>query len=589
MKNKRYYTKLMLINTIILISVNIIYGALAFSGAFRAERNAFLQEYDNALRDISIYYETKHELFYRLMLPFYASIENTALLNDFLNDIDDVMITGNVIAGQNLVNLLRQVNSYDRDIIALLIYKAQNNSLYLYSIVNNTLSKVDLSYFGEPDFTSAARESFGAQPVHIPGVENIYTLYGISGNADFSPVQPGVNRSGIIMLYDTDALNRRLSNYNLHSDARFIMQTDNGHIIFDSKNEYNENNSSLYENAGTEDTGRFITSRRQSNWVTANYYLPMNIVNDHAFRLSMPLLITVIVFSSLALFIYLFSTHLSGKRVDRLEQGMKQIGLHNLRTGVDPGKNNDEFTRIAQIFNEICIKLQESIDNAYLMQLWQQKAVLNSLQTSINPHFLYNTMESVRSKLVESGNHDAADMIVIISRLFEYQIRGSRFVTVREEFENLKPYIELINLRFDYSFDISVIIDENIYNYGMPKFIIQPILENYFKHGMLNQDDYFININAYKKDEDIIIEIIDNGAGINNDSLENIRMNLKRETNFEMNGLGLPNVHKRLNIAFGEGYGLSIDSPGLYMGTTVTVRMKAVDLPELKEGGELND
>ena len=263
---------------------------------------------------------------------------------------------------------------------------------------------------------------------------------------------------------------------------------------------------------------------------------------------------------------------------------MTQIGVSNLRYRISAVSGNDEFAVIAGKINEMCDVLQTHIEREYLLEIRQKTAEFNALQASINPHFMNNTLEAVRNRLVESGNQDAADMVVMLSRLFNYQTRGGKFVTVREEIEKLNLYIDIYNLRYRGAFDVSINVDADIYPYGMPKYVLQPILENYFMHGIDMGRNNDVRIIGRLDGENIHIEIRDNGRGIESGRLKELREQLAEKSFQEEAGMGLKNVDERIRLIYGDGYGLQVDSEGTGTGTSVVLLMKARTISDLESG-----
>ncbi|GHT94727.1 hypothetical protein FACS1894141_1940 [Spirochaetia bacterium] len=264
---------------------------------------------------------------------------------------------------------------------------------------------------------------------------------------------------------------------------------------------------------------------------------------------------------------------------------MEQIGLHNLRYRLANDSRNDEFSMIVQCFNQMCDDLQETVEKVYMQQIKQKSAAFHALQVSVNPHFLYNTLEAIRGKLEDEGQNGSAEMIVMLARYFEYQIKGDTFVTVQEELEKLNLYAAFFSLRFEDRFDFRVDTEDTLLPYGAPKCTLQPILENYFIHGLKSGGDNTIRVNGRLEQGMIIITYRDNGRGIKAERLLELNEGMKN-TIYDENSLGLINVHQRIVIAFGEGCGVTIDSlEGI--GTTITVRFWARTMEELKKQEKL--
>ncbi len=263
----------------------------------------------------------------------------------------------------------------------------------------------------------------------------------------------------------------------------------------------------------------------------------------------------------------------------KIEKGIDKIGIENLDYRLPIDDNNDEFTHISKKLNDMCDIMQTNVEKNYLAKIAQQDAEYISLQNTINPHFLYNTLEAVRLKLDKCGLKDGSSMIVLLSRFFEYQFRGKRFVTLEEEFDNLDIYIEFFSIRYDNAFTYIINVEEETLGYTVPKFILQPLVENYFVHGIKQDGNDVLKISCTKKDDIINIVIEDNGYGINEEKLKQIRHDLGQETTPKTSSVGLLNVNERLRLIYGKEHKLRVESK-TGQGTKISLDLGA----KYKEG-----
>ena len=213
---------------------------------------------------------------------------------------------------------------------------------------------------------------------------------------------------------------------------------------------------------------------------------------------------------------------------------------------------------------------------------------LNFLFQQINPHFLYNTLESIRGKAVIEGAPEVADMIGALSHFFRYSIdRKNNIVTLKDELRNVEEYFKLQQFRFDNKFSISIIFDagKEINEYLIPKMVIQPLVENAIVHGLEGRiAKGNITIRIVESDCDIIIYIIDDGVGILMERLVSINKDLKISANMitqnhneHTAGIALININARLKMVFGKEYGIVLYST-YGLGTTVKMR-----IPKIKD------
>ena len=217
-------------------------------------------------------------------------------------------------------------------------------------------------------------------------------------------------------------------------------------------------------------------------------------------------------------------------------------------------------------------------------QIFNKQTELTALQSQINPHFLYNTLECIRGQALMDDNLEIARMVEALGAFFRYSIsRKGNLVTLKDELDNIDNYMLIQRYRFGNRFSMEVIIDEEdeeAYNCLIPRLIIQPIVENAIFHGLEERlEGGRVTIEVIVTEKTLIITVSDNGKGISREQLNKLNAKIRsRDTNPEdgeagnqrNTGIALPNIHKRIQLLFGEEYGVDIYStPG--QGTDVEV------------------
>ncbi len=224
------------------------------------------------------------------------------------------------------------------------------------------------------------------------------------------------------------------------------------------------------------------------------------------------------------------------------------------------------------------------INKVYFNQLKQKEAELNSLQNKINPHFLYNTLESIRGAALYYGIDSIASMAKSLSLLFRYSINSNVLVTVREEIENLGNYVTIQNFRHDDKFEVMYNIPEKVYSYKMLKLILQPIVENSIKHGLeMKLGKGLIKVTFLDMGSIFKIEISDDGIGIPPDKIlelnkllsEGVPVKSNENSSQSGTGIGIQNVNSRIKLYFGEQYGIKFRETET--GTTVEIIIPVVE------------
>lgn len=221
------------------------------------------------------------------------------------------------------------------------------------------------------------------------------------------------------------------------------------------------------------------------------------------------------------------------------------------RIAVD-NKEGELFT-ISSAINETLDSMNRYIKQIYQMEIRQQDINMRALQSQINPHFLYNTLEFIRMYAVAEGVDELADIVFTFSTLLRNNISLEKTTTLAKELEFVEKYVYLHQMRYPnkiaYKFDVA----ENFEMISIPKFTLQPLIENYFVHGVnYRRVDNAIKVNVYKENKRIHIRVSDNGKGVDDDTLKAIQLRLE-ESEFDLENdksVGLVNVHERLKVFF---------------------------------------
>ena len=219
-------------------------------------------------------------------------------------------------------------------------------------------------------------------------------------------------------------------------------------------------------------------------------------------------------------------------------------------------------------------------------QTERRKSELDALQSQINPHFLYNTLESITWMIEAQRNKEAVMMISELAKLLRVSLsRGKTIISIGDELQHSRSYMNIQRVRYKERFKVEFLIDEEIKNYCIVKLVIQPLLENAIYYGVGNMDeddDGQILIRGEKKGEDIYISIEDNGMGMPEDIRDNILTDNSKVPKHG-SGVGVINVHSRISLMFGPEYGLEVYSE-LDEGTKVVIHIPAI--PYTKENAE---
>lgn len=261
---------------------------------------------------------------------------------------------------------------------------------------------------------------------------------------------------------------------------------------------------------------------------------------------------------------------------------MKQVEIGNFR-GMVNVSSYQEINILVASFNRMVRRIEELIERVKLSSVSEKNAELHALQSQVNPHFLYNTLDMIYWMLDEEGNEQLGELVLSLSSMFRYSSHWEVDVevTLREELEQIGHYLNIISIRLEGRLRIEINIDERWLEVRLPKMTVQPVIENAVKHGLESLDRQgILKVSILEETGVLNIVVQDNGKGMDAEKLNALVEFLDRPTTKENGkmGIGLQNLHRRLQHMFGESYGLVIRSlPG--EGTEV-----AIMLPIPQEG-----
>lgn len=289
---------------------------------------------------------------------------------------------------------------------------------------------------------------------------------------------------------------------------------------------------------------------------------------------------TMMVMMILAVTLAIIISQLIADRVTspmrQLEVIMRQVQKGDFSTPTIV-KGSVEVVSLSHSFNIMIIRIRKLMEEIKNVEKLKRKGELDALQAKINPHFLYNTLDSVVWMAEQGDTQGVIKMITSLARLFRISIgKGHDIITIQEELAHVQSYLEIQQMRYRDKFDFTIDIPEELKNYPTIKLLVQPIVENSVYHGMKYlQEPGHINITVKEKDEEtILIEVKDNGIGMDEETRANLLnpANPKKHQS-DGNGIGVINVDQRIKLYYGMEFGLSVESE-LDEGTTVTLAIK---------------
>lgn len=238
-----------------------------------------------------------------------------------------------------------------------------------------------------------------------------------------------------------------------------------------------------------------------------------------------------------------------------------------------------EVEHLSRSIQSMVSTLRHLMDDILEQEAQKRRSELDVLQSQINPHFLYNTLDSVVWMTENGRTEDAVVMLTALARFFRISLsRGSNIIPLADELEHARHYLTIQKMRYKNKFSAQISAEDGVESLYTIKLIIQPILENAIYHGMAYADgDGEIRIHAFREGEDVLIEVTDNGPGMPEELVEQLLSpNGPAVSGAKGSGIGFRNVHQRIQLTFGPDYGLTILSEP-DSGTTVRIRLPALD------------
>ena len=270
---------------------------------------------------------------------------------------------------------------------------------------------------------------------------------------------------------------------------------------------------------------------------------------------------------------WLLSRYLS-KPVNELDEAMKRVEKGDYAAELSSNRE-DEMGRLTASFNRMTREYRQNLERSVQRERELNETELSMMQAQLNPHFLYNTLDSIKWLGVTNGVPQVAAVASGLAVLLRAGISGDRLITLERELELLEKYLDIQSLRFEDRFAWEIDVDERFQHCIVPKLILQPLVENSIIHGVANMDDGYIKLSAREKSGTLILSVQDNGVGIPQDVLDWLN---DPDRDVPGGHLGLKNVDRIVRLYYGGDYGISAYSAA-GEGSLVELR-----LPMNKEG-----
>lgn len=318
----------------------------------------------------------------------------------------------------------------------------------------------------------------------------------------------------------------------------------------------------------------FVTSP-YSNWKVIQYIDEKEMTKQATFLGKIILGLALLSLVTALLFMYILSERVT-KPIILLSRKVKLVGMGNFDVDLYSTRQ-DEFGVLYNGIRKMVKDLQNYIERSSMAKAQQKVAQYGALKSQINPHFLANVLESIQMKAIINGQRDIGEMVGIVGRLFRIHIQtGKITVALKEELEHVRLYVKIQQLRFGDKIQYVERLEPHTELVKVMHFSLQPIVENAIVHGLEGQSEPgLLEVSSAIVGEDMLITVKDNGIGIDEEKLKQLRIRLSQPSDtLDEAHIGIKNVHDRIQFHFGEKYGIEITSQ-VGEGTTVVIRLPA--------------
>jgi len=545
--------------------VCILFFGIGFY-SYSLQRTQLLQQSKLSYQNVNHLYTDKNDNFWKL---YFSVASDDSIVEAFSDYANSGFATVDYITRKNICRALNQMYVADNDIVGFILHTSSPNTYdYIYDVSSKSLKLLSSDspfreYFTEMD--SNTRSITGCHTITTSDGTQI-PVYGISGSF------PGclTNQGSLLALYKLDSLtSASRANSNI-VQSEVIILTSDGKVVFstlklDENTVLNPDDFTQQEYVAVNGS----TYYADTTVGTRGRYISINLVPKQAIisqaNKNTPLFACLCLLSSaISIFFHLYTGHLNTVRARELINGIKRLENHELSYRFPIYNTDDEYDQIATSINSMAVAMQCNIEQVFIHSLREKEAELGELQAKFNPHFLYNTLEVIRTYLQQKGDDDTAGMVVLLARIFRSSISSEHFTTLQNEFLFINSYLDIYRWRYQNSFAVSYDLDNSLLDAGIIRNLLQPVIENYFVHGFSpNKPNNRLSICAQADDSGhIIITVEDNGMGIEPERLVGLQKELQTcNRDVTMNSsYGLLNLNDRIKLFYSGDCGLSITS-----------------------------
>ena len=512
-----------------------------------------------------------------------SQVSNT--VGSYLSDMDQAMelVEQSVSSsGESRDELLSVFLRYRPDVVAVTSYSPDGELLDCWATGREPRDDI----FRNLSFDYGKARDSGDAYLTAPHVETIFEGYYPWVVTMTSRLDAGGEAAWLSLDLSFSGISSYINNVSIGQRGYCFLMDEDGNIIYHPqqqllyaglKSEDTEALAALSDGAWADDTVIYsLNSVGDSGWRVVGVSYVDELVNrnvNEMIRLSFWLAAVVL---CAALLTSLLLSKLLGRPLRGLADAMESFESDADHFSYRPVGGTREVQELSDSFEHMVLRIQQLMSTVREEEINLRKTELKALQAQINPHFLYNTLDSIAWMCEQGRNADAVKMVHALARLFRISIsRGHELIPIAKELEHAESYLQIQMYRYKNQFTYAFDADPDCLGFYCNKITLQPIIENSINHGLdLMVEEGRIDVQVRMDGDDIVFSVRDNGVGMSEEQIEAIM----HSEQTDRTGIGIRNVNDRLRIYFGKNYGLHITSEP-DVGTCVEIRM-----PKIREG-----
>ena len=509
----------------------------------------------------------------------------SSTVGNYLRDMDqamDLVVRSMSEPQQSRDELLSAFLQFRPDVVAVTSYSEEGELLECWSLGREPREEIFQNLSFDLEAARASKEPY----MSTPHVETIFESYYPWVVTMTEPLEQGGEAAWVSLDLSFSNISSHINNVGIGQRGYCFLMDRMGNIMYHPqqqllyaglKSEDTAALAALEDGTYVEDTVIYaITSVEDSSWRVVGVSFVDELVNRSVREMiGISVGLAGLVLAAALLTSWILSRMLS-RPLRGLASAMERFERDADHFSYRPVRGTREVRELSQSFGHMVLRIQQLMSTVRQEEINLRKTELKALQAQINPHFLYNTLDSIAWMCERGRNADAVNMVHALARLFRISIsRGHELIPIAKEIEHAESYLQIQKYRYKNQFTYEFDVDPECLDYYCNKITLQPIIENSINHGLdLLVEEGRIQVEVLQDGEDILFRVRDNGVGMSQEQVDAI---LEQDPE-DRTGIGIRNVNDRLRIYFGAPYGLRITSE-LDVGTCVEIRM-----PKVKEG-----